>query len=163
MDFGEKLKRLRSDNGFTQEELAEKLYVTRTAISKWETGRGLPSIDSLKTISEMFRVSIDELISDSDIETKRAADEKRAKIMYVIAIVFLGIATSFAVSAYYLKQPYLDIGSVVASIIYVVFGLFSRPRYKRVDAKKWILPYIISRAVILIFIIGLIVFTIIRL
>ena len=46
--FGEKLKKLRTENRITQDELAEKLYVTRTAISKWETGKGYPSIDNLK-------------------------------------------------------------------------------------------------------------------
>ena len=50
MTFGEKLKKLRNDNGLTQEQLADKIFVTRTAISKWETDKGFPSIDSLKAI-----------------------------------------------------------------------------------------------------------------
>ena len=63
MTFGEKLKKLRTDKNLTQDELAEKIYVTRTAISKWETDKGYPSIDSLKQLSNLFEVSIDELIS----------------------------------------------------------------------------------------------------
>ena len=51
MEFNEKLQQLRKSRGLTQEELAEALYVSRTAISKWESGRGYPSIDSLKEIS----------------------------------------------------------------------------------------------------------------
>ena len=51
MEFNEKLKELRSSRGLTQEELAEALFVSRTAVSKWESGRGYPSIDSLKEIS----------------------------------------------------------------------------------------------------------------
>ena len=47
MEFNEKLQSLRKNKGLTQEELAEALYVSRTAISKWESGRGYPSIDSL--------------------------------------------------------------------------------------------------------------------
>ena len=48
MEFHEKLQELRKKKGLTQEELAEMLFVSRTAVSKWETGRGYPSIDSLK-------------------------------------------------------------------------------------------------------------------
>ena len=46
MEFGEKLQELRKKKGLTQEELAEALYVSRTAVSKWELGRGYPNIDS---------------------------------------------------------------------------------------------------------------------
>ena len=63
MEFHEKLQELRKSRGLTQEELAEALYVSRTAISKWESGRGYPSIDSLKEISSYFSVTIDELLS----------------------------------------------------------------------------------------------------
>ena len=63
MEFHEKLKELRKNRGLTQEELAEALYVSRTAISKWESGRGYPSIDSLKEISKYFSVTIDELLT----------------------------------------------------------------------------------------------------
>ena len=63
MEFNEKLQQLRKNKGLTQEELAEKLYVSRTAVSKWESGRGYPNIESLKEISTFFSVSIDELLS----------------------------------------------------------------------------------------------------
>ena len=63
MEFHEKLQELRKKRGLTQEELAEDLYVSRTAISKWESGRGYPSIDSLKSIANYFSVTIDDLLS----------------------------------------------------------------------------------------------------
>ncbi len=63
MEFQEKLQELRKSRGLTQEELAQALYVSRTAISKWESGRGYPSIDSLKEISRFFSVTVDDLLS----------------------------------------------------------------------------------------------------
>ena len=54
MEFNEKLQELRKQRGLTREELAEGLYVSRTAVSKWESGRGVPNIESLKAISKFF-------------------------------------------------------------------------------------------------------------
>lgn len=67
MEFDQKLQQLRKMRNLTQEKLAEQLFVSRTAISKWESGRGYPSIDSLKIVAEFFHVTVDELISGSEI------------------------------------------------------------------------------------------------
>jgi transcriptional regulator with XRE-family HTH domain len=77
MEFGERLKELRRARSLTQEELAEALYVSRTAVSKWESGRGYPSIDSLRELSRFFSVSIDELISP-DEAISAAENDRRA-------------------------------------------------------------------------------------
>ena len=77
MEFNEKLQELRKSKGLTQEELAESLFVSRTAVSKWESGRGYPSIDSLKEISRYFSVTIDELICPEEI-LSAAEEEKQA-------------------------------------------------------------------------------------
>jgi len=76
MEFNEKLQELRKSKGLTQEELAEKLFISRTAISKWESGRGYPSLDSLKEIARFFSVTIDDLIC-SDEMISVAENEKR--------------------------------------------------------------------------------------
>ena len=78
MEFNEKLQELRKARGLTQEELAEALFVSRTAISKWESGRGYPSIDSLKQIANYFSISIDELLSGERLITI-AENENRTK------------------------------------------------------------------------------------
>lgn len=77
MDLSEKLYALRKEKGLTQEELASALYVSRTAISKWESGRGVPNIESLKAISKYFSVSIDELLSTDELLTIAQEDSKK--------------------------------------------------------------------------------------
>ncbi|MBR0368842.1 MAG: helix-turn-helix transcriptional regulator [Clostridia bacterium] len=86
MEFNEKLQELRKSRSLTQEALAEALYVSRTAISKWESGRGYPSIDSLKAISRYFSITIDELICPEEI-ISAAEDEKRAFVGRSLSLI----------------------------------------------------------------------------
>lgn len=65
MNFAEKLSNLRIQNGYSQEGLAEKLYVSRQAVSKWEVGATLPETDKLIAISNFFHVSIDYLLKEN--------------------------------------------------------------------------------------------------
>lgn len=76
MEFGEKLQELRKARSLTQEQLAEALYVSRTAVSKWESGRGYPSIDSLREVSRFFSVTIDELISPDEVVSAAQAEKR---------------------------------------------------------------------------------------
>ena len=62
MKFNEKLIELRKKQGLSQEELAEKIFVTRQAVSRWETGDTIPNIDTLKLLSKLFDVSINTLL-----------------------------------------------------------------------------------------------------
>ena len=87
VEFNEKLQELRKSKGLTQEELAEALYVSRTAISKWESGRGYPSIDSLKEISKFFSVTIDELLSSEKI-VNIAERENKSNIRNICDLLF---------------------------------------------------------------------------
>ena len=77
MEFSEKLQQLRKEKGLTQEGLAESLYVSRTAISKWESGRGYPNLDSLKELARFFSVSIDELLSGTELLTLAEEDVRQ--------------------------------------------------------------------------------------
>lgn len=86
MEFSEKLQELRKSRSMTQEELAEALFVSRTAISKWESGRGYPSIDSLKEISRFFSVTIDDLICSDEIITVAENDKREFVSKYVSLI-----------------------------------------------------------------------------
>ena len=85
MEFNEKLQELRKNKGLTQEELAQFLFVSRTAVSKWESGRGVPSIESLKAISNFFSVSLDDLLSSDQLlflaEKEQKTKERHIKDM----------------------------------------------------------------------------------
>ena len=94
MEFNEKLQELRKNKGLTQEELAEILYVSRTAISKWESGRGYPNIESLKEISKFFDVSIDDLLSGEKL-LSIAEKENKSNIRNICDFLF-GIVDLFS-------------------------------------------------------------------
>lgn len=79
MEFNEKLQELRKNKGMTQEELAQSIFVSRTAVSKWESGRGYPNIDSLKELAKFFSVTVDELLSPDEIIT--AAEEEKQELI----------------------------------------------------------------------------------
>ena len=66
MEFNEKLQQLRKQRALTQEQLAAAIFVSRTAVSKWESGRGLPEIGSLKALAAFFDVSVDDLLSSRE-------------------------------------------------------------------------------------------------
>ena len=87
MEFNEKLQSLRKQKGLTQEELATALYVSRTAISKWESGRGYPNIDSLKQIASFFSVTVDELLSCDEVLIV-AQEDTRQKEKHFCSLVF---------------------------------------------------------------------------
>ena len=78
MTFGEKMKKARVEAGYTQEELAGILSVSRSAVAKWESGRGLPDVENLKTMAKLLHTSVDELLEDgTDLDlsvTKKAID-----------------------------------------------------------------------------------------
>ena len=98
MNFGEKIKKLRKQNNWTQDQLAEKLYISRTAISKWESGKGYPNIDSLKDIAKIFNKTVDDLLSSEEIielaKTENKVNIKKLNnliygLLDVISVLFL--------------------------------------------------------------------------
>ncbi len=87
MEFNEKLQYLRKQQNMTQEQLAEKLFVSRTAVSKWESAKGYPNIESLKCISRFFSVSIDELLSGNEL-LELAETENQANITKMYGLIY---------------------------------------------------------------------------
>ncbi|WP_147534450.1 helix-turn-helix domain-containing protein [Bacillus marasmi] len=93
MIFAEKLKSERKNKGWSQEELAEKLFVSRQSVSKWENGQNYPSIEILIKLSDLFGVTIDEMLrSDEELKEKVIQDSKQLahpKLKSLFDIIFL--------------------------------------------------------------------------
>lgn len=86
MEFNEKLQELRLRKGLTQEELSKALFVSRTAVSKWESGKGYPNIESLKQISKLFSVTVDELLSSDELLSiaEKDAEQKEKRLRSLV-------------------------------------------------------------------------------
>ena len=92
--FGDNLKKYRIEKGYSQNDLAEELFVTRQCVSKWEKGVTQPDLQTLSKISELLGVSADELIADCGVESQTKATDKSRflLIMNIIVAVFCAIA-----------------------------------------------------------------------
>lgn len=128
MEFNEKLQVLRKQRGLTQEELAEALYVSRTAVSKWESGRGMPSIDSLKAIAKFFSVTIDELLSGEEVLTIAEEDSRQKEAHF--RSLFFALADICAAMLLFLPFFGQEAEGVVRAV--GLFGLTQAPVYLRV-------------------------------
>ena len=100
MKFNDKLMKLRKENSLSQEELAEKLGVTRQTISKWELGQTTPDMDKLYQISNLFNISVDELIKETDdnYQNNPVKDStKNRNIIKIILVVIMLIIIGFGI------------------------------------------------------------------
>ena len=101
MSLEEKLTSLRKEKGLTQLELAEMLDVSRQAISRWEVGTALPSIENLRTLSKLYGVSIDYLLNDQETEASNqveaaqpkpaAQDDSKKEPKYIMPIICIAV------------------------------------------------------------------------
>lgn len=141
MEFHEKLQALRKQKGWTQEELAERLFVSRTAVSKWESGRGYPGIESLKALSKVYAVSIDELLSGAELldlaetEQKQQAAGTRDVVYGILDCMtaLLYLLPVFAQEAAgkvitvpllaYTENHYIFISYLVLTVLTILFGI----------------------------------------
>lgn len=104
MFFGDKLKKEREKKGWSQEYLATKIHVSRQSVSKWETGKNYPSIGVIIDLSDLFGITIDELLrSDGELKEKIIQDSKGS--------------TDLNWKSYLLTSLGILIGIVIASMI----------------------------------------------
>ena len=104
MSLGEKIREQRKKAGLSQEQLAEKLNVSRQAITKWETDKGIPDIANLIAISDEFGLSLDELVKDNVAVKKKIIADSSAKKWHILMIVICNFSTSIKVSFLHFGQ-----------------------------------------------------------
>lgn len=108
MEFGEKLKQLREEKGMTQQKIADKLYVTRQAVSRWECGARYPDLLTAKKIAEILEVSVDEMLSGEEIKLNVEKEPILVKpvenilqtVLYTIAAVAYLLISIFGIYSY---------------------------------------------------------------
>ena len=103
MELSERLKQARQNSGMTQEEVAEKIMVSRVTVSHWETGKSLPDIVSLMSLGDLYGISLDELVKgDSKMTEKVKKDAKAAvnnrRLILTTAVLVAAVLLVYAVS-----------------------------------------------------------------
>lgn len=147
MELGDKLKKLRKDRNYSQNQLADKLYVTAQAISKWENNKSVPDIINLVNLSDLYDVSLDYLIkSDKELQSKLSIDTIRLKI-FKWFVVSIGIITIFLIiilvkAQFFMFQhgvgTWLFIGCILLFIISIFLSLYSYIVKKNYFVFLWI-------------------------
>ena len=129
MDLRTKLVQLRKDNGLSQLELAEKLNVSRQAVSKWEVGAAVPSMDNFRRLSELYHVPLDHLVHDcyhndeeetikpenssETIDKQKDPDALKRKLVIVLGLVLLCVAVYFFASV---REPKPGTGHIIDTL-----------------------------------------------
>lgn len=125
MELNKQIKKHRAEMNLSQEELAEKLYVTRQTISNWETGKNYPDIHSLLLMSTLFDVSLDQLIK-GDVEImKEEIKTEDIKMFDRYGKIFTGLLllsiVSIAPLVYFLRL----FGALIAAVLYIITIYYS--------------------------------------
>jgi transcriptional regulator with XRE-family HTH domain len=132
MELKDKIQKIRKENGLTQEQFANALFVTRTAVSKWETGRGVPNIESLKLMANIYKISLDELLNANEIIEVAENENKENSRRYSLTIdsvlnicATLGLVLPLYKAKFsntYLSVPLYEIGGWL-TYFYWIFSL----------------------------------------
>lgn len=122
MDLGEKIRDQRKKAGLSQEQLAEKLNVSRQAITKWETNKGIPDISNLIALSDEFGLSLDELIKEDGAVKKKIISDSSAKKWHILVIVYL-LAILAYIAYFVVCHKIFMVGFLIATLFMLFFEL----------------------------------------
>ena len=137
MDFSNKLKIEREKRGWSQEELAQKLYVSRQSVSKWENGKNYPNIEVIIELSNLFDITIDALLkNDEDLKEKIVQDSKKStylfwqsKVLFILSMIMAIILVSMVKHG---EINWVSIGKTISgTVIFLIFLYFISQRIEK--------------------------------
>ena len=134
MDIGTQIKQLREKNNLTQEAFAEKIYVSRQAVSKWENNRGIPDIENIIMISEIFDISLDELIKGNEKIKDKIIVDKASKKWHVLVIIYLVSIIGYIAFFAFEHQIFMA-GFLIATLF--MLGIEMRIYFRKVVKKRF--------------------------
>ena len=114
MELSEKIQKLRKEQGMTQEQFAERLFVSRTAVSKWETGRGMPNMESLQMIARVCGITLDELLRAEEVITI-AEQENQENLNRLVGYVD-GVVNVLALAGVLLPLYKVEVGNMFYAV-----------------------------------------------
>ena len=161
MKFGDKLQKVRRENNITQEQLADKLNVTRQSVSKWESGLAYPDTEKLIQISKLFNVSLDELVNDGNDINKQKNRKKKFNFMETFDMIFEAVSKvwkmflamkfvekikfilemAFVILAIYLAASLIN--SVILGIIRRIFAFLPYKIFNIIDYLVYTILYVV--------------------
>jgi transcriptional regulator with XRE-family HTH domain len=118
--LSEKLREVRMEAGLTQEQAAEKLGVTRSAIARWETNKGIPDISNLIAISNYFHISLDEMIKGNEEVKEKIIADSSSKKWHLLVIVYL-LAIVIYIAYFAMAYKILMIGFLISTLFMLFF------------------------------------------
>ena len=122
MTLGEKIRTARKQEGLSQEQLSEKLGISRSSVAKWETDKGIPDISNLIALSDVFGLSLDELIKEDTTVKKKIIADSSAKKWHILVIMYL-LAIVAYVTYFAICHNILMIGFLIATLFMLFFEL----------------------------------------
>ena len=135
MNMADRIQYLRKTNGISQEELADKLGVSRQAVSKWESEQSLPDLGKIITMSDYFEVTTDYILKGIEpvADKEQKSSELTSKILYIASTAFVAIGLFSAFAGWYEKQTMDTVwGSMIVQAVgiagYFIGRLFSAAR-----------------------------------
>jgi len=133
MDISTQIKQLRKKNNLTQESFAKKIYVSRQAVSKWESGRGIPDIENIISISETFNVSLDKLIMGNERIKDRIITDHATKKWHILVIIYL-ISIVGYIAYFVFRYQIFMVGFLISTLF--MLGIELRIYFRHVVKKK---------------------------
>ena len=122
MRLGERLKEYRNQEGLSQEQLAEKLNVSRQAVTKWENDKGIPDIDNLIVISDELNLSLDELLKGNENVKEKIISDSSAKKWHILVIIYL-VAIVAYIAYFAIRHKIFMIGFLIATLFMLFFEI----------------------------------------